>query len=112
MAADIAQVNATVLSTAPYGASEVVSVSNVVVNEGGIAAQGDEAIHKVALLGDVTGDGLVRSNDAQLISLISVGTDAAFNAYPLTDPRIVGDVTAMAQSRLGCQLCVACRRGI
>jgi hypothetical protein len=93
VAADIAHVSATVLSSAAYGSSEVLSVSGVVVNQGALAAQGDEAIHKVALLGDTNDDGSLGSTDAALIARVTVGTDAAFNAYPLTDPRIVGDVT-------------------
>ena len=90
---ELATLTATVNSDALYGASELLRLTNVVVNEGLIAAQGDEAVHKVALFGDTTGDGSLSSSDARLLARVTVLRDAAFAAAALTDPRIIGDVT-------------------
>ena len=108
--ADIASISASMLSSAPYGAAGVLSISNVRVNEGAIPAQGDIAMCKVALLGDATGDGSVGALDARDLARVTVGSDTGFDAYPLTDPRIVGDITGDGTiSGLGRQLCGKCR---
>ncbi len=88
---DLVQINATVPTTAPYGSSEVLRLTNVSVNGG--AAIGAEAFHTAAFLGDVTGDGSLSSSDASEIAQYAVGLVNGFTAYPLTDPVIIGDVT-------------------
>jgi hypothetical protein len=78
---------------APYLAAEILRFTDIRVNEGGIAAVGDNAIHKVAFLGDATGEGSLSGTDASRISRAVVGLDGGFSAYPLTDPVIIADAT-------------------
>lgn len=80
-------------NTAPYGSAEDIRLENVSLNEGAIAVQGDSAIHKVAYLGDATGNAFYTGADAGLIARVRVSLDTGFEAYPLTDPTIVGDTT-------------------
>ncbi len=86
----IAAVVPSMSSGTPYGALEVLSLKSVLVN--GSAGIGDEAVHKLVFLGDVTGDGTVGATDASRISRVAAGYDTGFYAYPLTDPAIAGDV--------------------
>ena len=86
---------ASVPENAPYLAAEILRFTNIRVNENqpGFAAVGDSAIHKVAFLGDATGEGVLGGTDASRISRAVVGRDGGFSAYPLTDPVIVADAT-------------------
>ena len=92
---DVVDLVASVPSSAisQYGASQLLKLTNVRVNEGNIAAVADEAIEKVAYFGDATGDGSLSGLDASMISRNVVHLDDGFTAYPLTDPRIIADVT-------------------
>ncbi|MGA2496150.1 MAG: cohesin domain-containing protein [Tepidisphaeraceae bacterium] len=85
--------DAAVPSSARYGASELLRISGLQVNGEAIAATADDAVHKVAFLGDATGDRSYSALDAADISRVVAGLDTGFAAYPLTDPVIVGDVT-------------------
>ena len=87
---------ANVPSTATYGAGEELRISSVSLGSAGgpIAAIGDEAMQKLALVGDATGDRSYSSMDASDIARVVVGLDNGFAAYLLTDPVVVGDVTA------------------
>lgn len=85
--------DAMVPTDAPYGSSEVVKLTNVLVNEGILEAAGDYAIHKAAYLGDVDGDGMYLAYDSSLISRVVVDLDGGFDAHDWTDPTIVGDTT-------------------
>lgn len=94
-------IQATVPSTAPYGATQVLRLMDSAVNE--INAQNDYAIQKVAFPGDANGSGVVSSSppnaytgeDAALIARVIVGAmgTTGFDAYPLVDPAIVGDAS-------------------
>ena len=103
---DLIHFNASVPSTASYGASNLLRISNLNLNAGGINGRADDAVQKVAFFGDATGNGgnysllspLVYSSlDASVIA--QLGVDAAFNpaagfdAYDMTDPVIVADVS-------------------
>ncbi|MGA2060932.1 MAG: PKD domain-containing protein, partial [Thermoguttaceae bacterium] len=79
-------------ASAPYGASEVLRLSNVRINEN-ITGQGEQAIHKVVFFGDATGDAAIGAYDAFDVSRVAVGLDSGFYTAPLTDPVIIGDVT-------------------
>ncbi len=87
-----------------YGASALLQLSNVSFNEGQLAGTAGRGVEKVAYFGDVTGLAAYTSTltgmqfqlsgqDATLISQNVVHLSSGFSAYPLTDPRIVGDVT-------------------
>ena len=86
------EIQATVQTTATYGSAEVLSFLNAKVN-GGLSITADEAMHKVAYVGDATGDGSYSSMDSSLIARVVVGLDSGFDAYRVTDPTVVGDVT-------------------
>ena len=97
-ASDIVDLLASIPTNAPYGASQLLQItkitgSNGILNEGGIGVITDEAVQKVAYLGDATGNHSVDGLDASLIARAAIGLDNGFTAYPLTDPRIIGDVT-------------------
>jgi hypothetical protein len=96
-------VDAIALSTAPYGGSQVLSLANLELNDGSVPAIADASVHQVAFPGDATGNGgalfqnpltqVYSGSDAAQISRVSAGADSGFDAFPLTDPLIVGDVT-------------------
>ena len=92
-AANLFTVTAAVPSDARYGAAEVLRISGLQVNGGAITAAADDAVHKVAYLGDATGDRSYSAMDASNIARVVVGLDTGFALYPLADPTIVGDVT-------------------
>ena len=87
-----------VLPSAPYGGSEVLNLSNVMINGGQISGVGSQAIHKAVYLGDADGNERLvgDSYDSFDISRVVVGLDSGFYEYPLTDPLIVGDVSGDA----------------
>ncbi len=87
---------ANVPANATYGAGEEIRISSVSLsgNSGPIAAIGDEAMQKLALEGDATGDRSYSALDASDIARVVVGLDNGFSAYLLTDPVVVADVTA------------------
>jgi hypothetical protein len=82
---------AEVPATAPLGASHVLRLENLRVNGGLIAAHGDAAVHKVAYLADVDASRAYTAFDAAFTSRVVVGLDTGFDAYPLTDPVIIGN---------------------
>jgi hypothetical protein len=92
-AATIVSLVATVPSGATYKASHLLHISSLSINEGGLAATADDAIHVAAYFGDATGNGGYSGLDAQRVARVSVGLDSGYSAYPLIDPVIIGDIT-------------------
>ena len=86
----VADVPASAIGT--YGAAQLLTIVGATVN-GSSNVIADAAIQKVAYYADASGDGTLSGLDASLMARNMVGTDDGFSAYPLTDPRIVGDVT-------------------
>ncbi len=93
---------ATVPTTAPYGATQVLRLIDCLVDEH--KPLSDFAIQKVAFPGDANGSGVVPSSsppnaytaeDAALIARVIVGAagTTGFDAHPLVDPAIVGDAS-------------------
>jgi len=78
-----------------YGASEVLVISSLQVKVDGspVDAVADRAFHKVAFVGDTTGNRGYSGLDASLISRVTVNLDTGFDAYPWADPGLVGDAT-------------------
>ena len=96
---DLVTLSAAVPAAAPYGAAEAVRVDNVVLSRNdasAVPAKGDEAVHKVAFLGDADGSRDYSGFDAALLSRVVVGLDTGFDAFPLTDPLIVADAAGPA----------------
>ncbi len=85
--------DAAVSATAVYGDLQIIDVANLQVNEGGISAVADSAVHKAVYLGDSDGNELYSGFDASLISRSVVRADFGYSAHPWTDPRIIGDTT-------------------
>ena len=90
---DILDITATVPAAAisSYGASALLKVVNPLIN--GAAVPTSDSVEKVAYFGDASGDGKVGGADATLIARNKVHLDSGFNAYPLTDPRLVADIS-------------------
>jgi hypothetical protein len=82
---------ADVPATAPIGAAHILRLENVRINGGLIAARGDDALAKVAFLADVDASRAYTAFDAAFVSRVVVGLDTGFDAYPLTDPVIIGN---------------------
>jgi uncharacterized delta-60 repeat protein len=85
--------NATVPSTATYGSGAMLNVTGLRINEGAIAGTTDEAVEKVAFLGDASGNKGYSAYDSSLIANVVVGNATGFDAFPLIDPVIIADVT-------------------
>jgi hypothetical protein len=90
---ELIKLDADVPSNAPYGASQVVQLLGLRVNEDLIPSLADNAIHKVTYVGDADGSGLYGGGDSTLISRVVVFTDSGFDAHDWTDPQIVGDAS-------------------
>ena len=91
--AEVVRLNANVPAGAAYGAAEVIRFENLSLNGGSVVGRGDAAVHKVALVGDATGNRGYSGEDSAEIARIVVGYDTGFDHYLLTDPTIVADVT-------------------
>ncbi len=83
---------ASVPLAAPYLASHVLDWTRVVLNNGEIAAEGNDAFHKVAFFGDTGANRGYDSFDAALLLSVSSGLFSGFRPYRLTDPTIIGDI--------------------
>ncbi len=95
---NLVNITSTVPLSATYGASAALNITSLRINEGAIAATAGAAVEKVALLGNASGTGSYDPFDAFLIDNVVVqqlasNPNAGFDAYPLTDPLIVGDAT-------------------
>lgn len=90
---NLVQLDATVPEEAVYGDSQLLQFESVELNEGEIDVIGNEAIHNVAYLGDSNGDREYSYLDAVLHNHVAVGVDTGFDAYPLTNPQAIADVT-------------------
>jgi hypothetical protein len=78
-------------ATPIYHGKNLLHLSGISVNGGGLPAVGSDAVHVVAYVGDADGNGAYSSSDAVLITRVAVSTDTGFTAYPLVDPTIVAD---------------------
>ena len=84
---------AEVPKTAQYGATQVLQLKNVQLNDGSSIGEGDSAIHQVAMQGDLSGDRTLSNFDTHLIAQASTGLISnSNNAYPHLDPIIMGDL--------------------
>jgi uncharacterized repeat protein (TIGR01451 family) len=76
---------------APYKAKDLLHLSGISLNGGAVPAIGADALHLVSYVGDADGSASYNSNDAVLITRVSLQTDTGFAAYPLVDPTVVAD---------------------
>jgi len=77
----------------PYKAKDLLTLTGLSVSgtHGSVPVIGGNALHLVAYVADSDGNGVYTSNDAVLITRVSLQTDTGFAAYPLVDPVIVAD---------------------
>jgi hypothetical protein len=78
-------------SPVPYRAEDLLHLTNVSLNGGGVPVVAGDALHLVAYVGDADGSGSYSSNDAVLITRVALQSDRGFSAYPLVDPVMVAD---------------------
>ncbi len=80
-----------------YGASALLSLTNVEFNGGELSGTVGRALEKVAYFGDAAGFGALSGVDASLVAQNVVQLSNGFSAYPLTDPRIIANVTGTGE---------------
>jgi autotransporter-associated beta strand protein len=78
---------------APYGSAQVLRLGAVQLNDGAIAAHGENAFHKVAYFGDTSGSRSYSGLDAAYIARVAVDLNTGFDAYELADPIVIADAT-------------------
>jgi hypothetical protein len=81
----------TAASPMSYRAKDLLHLSDLLINSGAVKAVTGDAVHLVAYVGDADGNGAYSSNDAVLITRVTLQADTGFAAYPLVDPVIVAD---------------------
>ncbi|HXG09846.1 MAG TPA: cohesin domain-containing protein [Gemmataceae bacterium] len=91
-AGDFVRLVAVVPADAPYGRKHVLDLTVTQVT-GVASALDDDGIHVVGYLGDSNANGRYSAGDAQRLQRVAVGLDQGFLAFPLADPRLVGDIT-------------------
>jgi VCBS repeat-containing protein len=83
---------ARVPAAAAYGSSQLLDLTDVQVN--GAAVLDDDAVHLVGYFGDATADAVYSAADVDLLRRVVLGADGGFQAYPLTDPLVAGDINS------------------
>ena len=106
-AANLIEIIADVPADATYGAVQVLSISELEINAGGMEATADDAVHAVVFAGDANGNCTYDTEDARLIARVGMELDSGFAidqpssvlsddydiVFPNIDPMIIGDVT-------------------
>ena len=104
---DLFRLTASIPSSAPYGAAQVLSLSDLQVNAGAMQATGDSAVHVVAFPGDANANRRYDTEDARLVARVGVGLDTGLavdqptaaagttfrTLFPSIAPVLIGDVT-------------------
>jgi len=86
---------ATVPDGAPYGAIQLLDLSEVRF-DAGEPGRADDGLHVVAYFGDASGNGtdtVYSTLDAQRLQRVNLGLDQGFGAYPSVDPTVVADIS-------------------
>ncbi len=95
---EIARELASVPTTAPYGAVQILRIENLNVftelnGAPPVPSVADFGLHKAIFVGDTNADGQYTAQDAGWISSVVVQATSGFDAYPLVDPVLIADVT-------------------
>jgi hypothetical protein len=90
---DFVTLTAMVPDTAPYGAKQLLDLTDVQVNAGSTPVRDDDGVQVIGYFGDTTGNGGYSALDATRALRVAVGLDAGFDAYPLADPVVLADIT-------------------
>ncbi|MCR9296014.1 MAG: PKD domain-containing protein, partial [bacterium] len=80
--------------TAPLGASQLVQLSNLMLNGNQLMGIADAGLHHVAYASDASGNKGHSAYDAALIQRLVDGFDTGFDAYPLIDPKLIADANS------------------
>ncbi len=89
---NLISIAAEVPKNAQYGATQILQLKNVQLNNGNLIGEGDSAIHQVAMQGDLSGDHTLSNFDAYLIAQASTGLISDSVAHPDVDLTIMGDL--------------------
>lgn len=83
---------------ATYGAAHVLDITDLEVSDihGDVLGATDhDAVHLVALMGDLNNDRSFDTDDPPLIAArVGLGLDSGFDRFPTIDPMIIADVTS------------------
>ena len=93
---------ATVPNNAPYGAKEILDITNLSVFDNSTLPQlrpsvGQDAIHVAAFFGDTSGDGAYTTQDVGLEQRLIGLANSGFGLFKMTDPALLGDITQNGQ---------------
>jgi Ca2+-binding RTX toxin-like protein len=88
---EVVNLQAIVPNNAKYGTTQLLDLNAVEVNDGAIAVVGDDGIHQLNILGDVTGNGKLTSLDVALLSRALLGLDSGADAFSAIDLELGGD---------------------
>jgi PKD repeat protein len=83
---------ASVPTTAPYGAAQILDIDAVSVNGQALNGADDDALQVVGYLGDGDANGRVDRRDVMLIQRNAANADSGFAAWSVVDPRFLADV--------------------
>ncbi|RDE49091.1 MAG: tandem-95 repeat protein, partial [Candidatus Accumulibacter meliphilus] len=83
---------ASVPTTAPYGAAQILDIDAVSVNGQALNGADDDALQVVGYLGDGDANGRVDRRDVMLIQRNAANADSGFAAWSVVDPRLLADV--------------------
>ena len=84
---------ASIPASAPYGAKQVLDITDVTVN-GSTLAGDDDGVEIVAYVGDASGNAQYTTLDAQRIERVEKGLDSGFSAYRDVDPVLIADLNS------------------
>ena len=87
---DLIVLEATVPTTASYGASQVIELTDVQINQ--TEALSDIAVHLAVMPGDLDGSRTITANDEALLSDVVNATANGVDYLRELDPRLVGDL--------------------
>jgi hypothetical protein len=89
---NLVNLEAVVPEAASYGATQVLNLENIVINDGNISVMDDDAVHQIMQAGDVTGDNKLDNLDVYQMMRVTVGLDDGFASFPTVDPAIFADL--------------------
>lgn len=84
---------ADVPATATYRTKNVLDLTSISLNAGGIPGLDDDALQVAAYFGDVTGNGGYSGSDTTAITRIAVGFESGISTFRLLDPVIIADLS-------------------
>jgi Bacterial Ig domain/PKD domain/Cohesin domain/Matrixin len=104
---ELLRLTAKVPGTARYGATEIIRLAVVSINNAPAAVAADNALQVVGYLGDADRDGHCTARDVLDILRVATKLDNGFSAWSTVDPRIIGDVNGSGTITLLDALCLA-----